>query len=39
MIAAHLRSAGFNQDDTENIIGGNFMRVFTEVAPHEGRSS
>jgi microsomal dipeptidase-like Zn-dependent dipeptidase len=38
-IAARLRSAGFNQDDTEKIMGANFMRVFTEVTPHEGRSS
>jgi len=31
VIAARLRSAGFNQDDTEKIMGENFMRVFTEV--------
>ncbi len=39
VIAAGLMSAGFNQDDTERIMGANFMRVFTEVTPHEGRSS
>jgi len=39
VIAAGLRSAGFNQDDTERIMGANFMRVFTEVTHHEGRSS
>jgi microsomal dipeptidase-like Zn-dependent dipeptidase len=39
VIAARLRSAGFSQDDTDKIMGGNFMRVFTEVTPHEGRSS
>ena len=38
VIAARLRSAGFNQDDTEKIMGENFMRVFAEVAPHEGGS-
>jgi len=39
LIAARLRSAGFSQDDTEKIMGANFMRVFAEVAPHEGGSS
>jgi membrane dipeptidase len=39
VIATHLRSAGFNQDDTEKIMGENFMRVFAKVASHEGRSS
>jgi membrane dipeptidase len=39
VIAAQLRSAGFNQDDTEKIMGENFMRVFAEVAPGEARST
>jgi len=32
LIADHLRSSGFNQDDVEGIMGGNFMRVFEEIA-------
>jgi membrane dipeptidase len=32
LIADHLKSAGFNQDDIEGIMGGNFMRVFEQVA-------
>jgi membrane dipeptidase len=32
LIAGHLRSSGFNQDDLEGIMGGNFMRVFEQVA-------
>ncbi len=28
LIAEHLRSAGFGQDDLDGIMGGNFMRVF-----------
>lgn len=33
LIAAHLRLAGFSQTDVQGILGGNFMRVFEEVAP------
>jgi microsomal dipeptidase-like Zn-dependent dipeptidase len=32
LIADHLRSSGFSQDDIEGIMGGNFMRVFEQVA-------
>ena len=32
LIADHLRSSGFDQDDIEGIMGGNFMRVFEQVA-------
>jgi microsomal dipeptidase-like Zn-dependent dipeptidase len=37
VIAARLRSAGFNQDDIAKIMGDNFMRVFAEVAARSGR--
>jgi microsomal dipeptidase-like Zn-dependent dipeptidase len=33
MIAGYLKSSGFSQDEVEGIIGGNFMRVFEQVAP------
>jgi membrane dipeptidase len=33
LIAAHLKSAGFSQDDVEGIMGGNFMRVFGQAVP------
>jgi membrane dipeptidase len=40
VVAAHLRSSGFNQDDTGKIMGENFLRVFAEVAPgDEGLSA
>lgn len=33
LIAEHLKSSGFSQDEVEGIMGGNFMRVFDQVAP------
>jgi microsomal dipeptidase-like Zn-dependent dipeptidase len=33
LIAEHLKSAGFAEDDLTGILGGNFMRVFERVAP------
>jgi microsomal dipeptidase-like Zn-dependent dipeptidase len=33
VIAARLRSAGFSQEDTEKIMGENFLRVFTQATP------
>lgn len=33
LIAEHLKSSGFSQDEVEGIMGGNFMRVFEQVAP------
>jgi microsomal dipeptidase-like Zn-dependent dipeptidase len=31
LIAEHLRSSGFGQDEVEGVMGGNFMRVFQQV--------
>jgi len=31
LIADHLKSSGFSQDEIEGIMGGNFMRVFEQV--------
>jgi len=33
LIAEHLKSSGFSQDEVEGIMGENFMRVFEQVAP------
>lgn len=33
LIPGHLRSAGFNQEEIEGIMGENFMRVFEQVVP------
>ena len=33
LIAEHLKSSGFSQDEVEGIMGGNFMRVFEQVVP------
>ena len=33
LIADHLQSAGFSQDETEGIMGGNFMRIFSAMTP------
>jgi len=33
LIAEHLKSTGFSQDDLEGIMGGNFMRVFEQAVP------
>jgi len=33
LIAEHLESSGFSHDEVDGIMGGNFMRVFEQVAP------
>ena len=33
VIAEHLSASGFDQDEVEGIMGGNFMRVFEHVLP------
>ena len=33
LIARNLASSGFSQDEVEGIMGGNFMRVFEQIAP------
>lgn len=33
LIAEHLKSSGFSQDEVEGIMGGNFVRVFEQVVP------
>ena len=33
LIAEHLSASGFNQDEVEGIMGGNFMRLFEQVLP------
>ena len=33
LIAEHLKSAGFAENDLTGILGGNFMRVFERATP------
>jgi len=33
LIAEHLKSSGFSQDDLEGVMGENFIRLFEQAVP------